>query len=423
MPRNAGVSCREVANAKTVEQETRMQPCDPSNSRRLIILGSTGSIGVNTLEVVHHLASLEGHHARHFRIVGLAAGRNAELLESQAAMHEVLDVAVAHPPSEHVFSSTRQVRTGGDAACQLVRDVARPGDLVVAAMVGSAGIPAVLEAVRIGCDIALANKETLVAAGSLVTAAAASSGSRILPVDSEHSAVFQAMLAGRDAEDVAKVVLTASGGPFREWSTDRMQAATVEDALSHPTWKMGRKVTIDSASLMNKGLELIEAHWLFDLPVGKLDAIVHPQSIVHSFVEFIDGSVIAQLSPPDMRMPIQYALTWPERSKSCSPRLDFSGLQSLVFERVDHDRFPAIGLAKQVIESGGTAGAVFNAANEAAVEAFLSGVIPFGRLGPMVAEAVDRIPARPADSMASIEAADAEARELVRNLAGMAQRS
>ena len=396
-----------------------MQPCDSSNTRRLIILGSTGSIGVNTLDVVEHLAGLTGDLQRNFEVAGLAAGRNAELLETQANRHMVCDIAIVEPSSETSFNSSRRVRTGRDAACQLVRDIARPGDLVVAAMVGSAGIPAVLEAIQIGCDIALANKETLVAAGGLVTAAAAASGSRILPIDSEHSAVFQAMHGGRGPEEVSKVVLTASGGPFREWSMDRMKVATIDDALAHPTWKMGRKVTIDSASLMNKGLELIEAHWLFDLPAEKLDAIVHPQSIVHSFVEFIDGSVIAQLSPPDMRMPIQYTLTWPDRATASSPRLDFTELRSLVFENIDHARFPAIRLAMEVIASGGTAGAIFNAANETAVEAFLKGAIPFGRLSDLVVEAMNRIPVSEADSMATIEAADRQARELVQNLAGM----
>ena len=396
-----------------------MPPSEPSNSRRLIVLGSTGSIGVNTLEVVEFLASLDGGLQRRFELVGLAAGRNAERLEEQAARHGVRDVAIVEPAGSASFDSSRRIRTGIDSARELVRDIARPGDLVVAAMVGSAGIPAVLEAINAGCDIALANKETLVAAGGLVTAAAAESGSRILPIDSEHSAVFQAMRSGNGPNEVSRVVLTASGGPFREWTGAKMNTATVEDALAHPTWTMGRKVTIDSASLMNKGLELIEAHWLFDLPAGKLDAIVHPQSIVHSFVEFIDGSVIAQLSPPDMRMPIQYALTWPDRSSASSPRLDFTELQALRFENIDHARFPAIRLALDVIESGGTAGAIFNAANETAVEAFLQGAISFGRLSELVVESMQRIPVTEADSMEAIDDADRKARELVRNLAGM----
>lgn len=210
------------------------------------------------------------------------------------------------------------------------------------------------------------------------------------------------------------MVLTASGGPFRAWSRERIEAATPAEALDHPTWSMGRKVTIDSASLMNKALELIEAHWLFDLPSDRLDAIVHPQSIVHSFVEFLDGSVIAQLSPPDMRLPIQYALTDPDRVEGCARRLDWSELSNLAFEPVDHDRFPAIALAHRVIEAGGSAGAVLNAANEAAVEAFLDERIPFGAISALVAEALDHLPARPVPDLDAVLDADREARALVR---------
>ena len=396
-----------------------MKTCDQAPARRLILLGSTGSIGINTIEVVRHLASLPEEHRRTHEVIGLAAGSRAVELEEQARLLGVDDVALANPEQADQVSSDRRLRTGPDAARQLVKDIARKGDMVVAAMVGAAGIPAILDAIEIGCDIALANKETLVSAGDIVTRAARKSGSTILPVDSEHSAIHQALTAGNTPGEVSRLVLTASGGPFREWPAKQVAEATIEEALAHPTWNMGPKVTIDSASLMNKGLELIEAHWLFDMPADKLEAVIHPQSIVHSMVEFVDGSVIAQLSPPDMRMPIQHALTWPHRIEGSSPRLDLTDALSLNFEPIDAARFPAIELARQVIREGGTAGAVFNAANEAAVSAFLDGRISFGRLSELVIEAVNRIPAQPAESLQAIEAADQEARRLVGELVGM----
>jgi 1-deoxy-D-xylulose-5-phosphate reductoisomerase len=378
-------------------------------SRRLIILGSTGSIGVGVLDVVEHLSGAE-EPGPTFEVIGLAAGRRGDMLEAQALKFGVKDLAIADAAAASTIGKARSLRIGANAALELIQDIARPGDLVVAAMVGAAGIPSVLAAIEQGCDIALANKETLVAAGGLVTAAAARRGIKILPIDSEHAALHQCLRAGNAPAEVSKLVLTASGGPFRTWSIDRIRSATIEEALDHPTWKMGPKVTIDSATMMNKGLELIEAHWLFGIDADRLDAIIHPQSVVHSFVEFTDGSSLAQLSPPDMRMPIQYALCHPHRVSGCAPSLDYSKLRELVFEPVDHDRFPSIGLALEAIRAGGTAGAIFNAANEVAAESFCNGDMPFGRIAEVVADVIDRIPSVPATDLESILAADAEAR-------------
>jgi 1-deoxy-D-xylulose-5-phosphate reductoisomerase len=368
-----------------------------ADPRRIIVLGSTGSIGTATLEVVAHLNALGG---PAFRVVGLAAGGNAALLAEQAAAFGVQDVAVANGDAAAKLPAGLRVSRGPDAALELVERIAQPGDMVMAA-------------IERGCDIALANKETLVAGGAVVREAIARRKVELLPVDSEHSAVFQCLRSGT-VREVERLVLTASGGPFRTWSAERTANATVAEALRHPTWQMGRKVTIDSASLMNKGLEVIEAHWLFDLPSARIDAIVHPQSIVHSFVEFRDGSTIAQLSPPSMKLPIQYALTWPERIAGCCPTIAWEAMRSLEFEPVDHARFPAIGLAKRVIDSGGSAGAVFNAANEVAVEAFVEGALRFGDIPAIVTEALDGLPARPVSSLAEVVAADREAREFAR---------
>lgn len=377
---------------------------------RLIILGSTGSIGTATLEVIDHLRQVGG---RNYRVVGLAAGRNAALLAEQAARYGVEHVALADIRAAPGAAAlpTGALR-GPDAALRLIEAIARPGDMVMAAMVGSAGLAPTLAAIERGCHVALANKETLVAAGALVMPAVARAGVRLLPVDSEHSALWQCMRAG-EPRQVRRVVLTASGGPFRTWDAERTANATPQQALNHPTWNMGPKITIDSASLMNKGLELIEAHWLFDLPAEKIEAIVHPESIVHSFVEFVDGSVVAQLGAPSMKLPIQYALDLEHRAPGCCPVLDWQALSRLDFQPVDHARFPAIGLAHRVIRTGGTSGAILNGANEAAVEAFMAGRIPFGLIGTLVAEALDAIPVRPADDLATVLAADAQARAFV----------
>ena len=381
-----------------------------ADARRIIILGSTGSIGTATLEVVEHLAAIGG---PRFEVAGLAAGSNGALAAAQAERHRVRHVAMSDPRAAAAMPPGTECLTGPDAALELIDRVARPGDLVMGAIVGAAGLAPTLAAIERGCHIALANKETLVAAGAVVREAVARKGVELLPVDSEHSAVFQCMRSGAPRE-VERLVLTASGGPFRTWSAERTASATVAEALRHPTWQMGRKVTIDSASLMNKALEVIEAHWLFDLPASRIQAIVHPQSIVHSFVEFRDGSTVAQLSPPSMKLPIQYALTWPERTDGCCPTIAWDAMRSLDFEPVDHERFPAIGLAWRTIEAGGSAGAVLNAANEVAVEAFLAGTVRFGDIAQLVADALDALPPRAVPTLEAVMAADREARDFAR---------
>jgi 1-deoxy-D-xylulose-5-phosphate reductoisomerase len=394
-------------------------------SIRLIILGSTGSIGTQTLEVISHLNGLHerGLAPQRYDVVGLAAGKGAKMLADQARLFGVRELAMADAHG----GAPGGCRTGPDAAERLVREV--DCDLVVAAIVGSAGLPATLAAVELGRDVALANKETLVAAGSLVVPASHKSGSKLLPVDSEHAAVWQCLQSGPDGAggpvfpalkrtpgSVRKVTLTASGGPFRTWERPRVQSATRAEALKHPTWTMGEKVTVDSASLMNKALEIIEAHWLFALPGEKIDAVVHPQSIAHALVEFEDSSVVAQLAQPDMRGPIQQALTFPARFPSLVRPLD-PGMHSaaaLQFEAPDREKFPLLDLAYTVIRAGGTSGAIFNGANEEAVLAFLRCEILFGRVGELVIEAVNSIAPQPLGSLADALDADRTARALVR---------
>jgi len=383
-----------------------------SDPRRLVILGSTGSIGAATLDVVRHLGASGG---RSIEVVGLAAGRRSETLREQADAFGVTAVAIADAREIGPLDGLDAVHAGPDAALELVRSTVRQGDLVVAAMVGAAGIPATLAAIERGADIALANKETLVAAGSLVLPAMRRAGSRLLPVDSEHSAILQCLLSGRWGDEVARCVLTASGGPFRTWPASAMADATVDQALAHPTWRMGPKVTIDSATMMNKALEVIEAHWLFDLEVERIDVLVHPQSIVHGMVEFVDGSTIAQLGRPDMRVPIQLALTWPARVEGSTPAVDLASIGSLEFEPADHDRFPALDLARRAIREGGSAAAVMNAANEIAVEAFIAHRVRFGAIVDLVADAMDSIAPRPVADLAELERVDAAAREHVRS--------
>lgn len=391
--------------------------------RRVAVLGSTGSIGTQTLDVLAHLNRLaaEGVLPRGYEVVGLAAGSRACDLAAQAAKFGVGTVAVAD--EDAALDTRATVLRGPGAAEALVRET-RP-DLVVAAMVGAAGLPATLAAVEQGADVALANKETLVAAGQVVITAAARSGARLLPVDSEHSGLWQCLQGLEPGECVPpcrtpafvrRVLLTASGGPFRTTPLERMRRASVEEALAHPTWSMGPKNTIDSATMINKGLELVEAHRLFGLGADRLGVLVHPQSIVHAIVELDDGSSIAQLAAPDMRLPIQLALTWPDRVDACVPHLDWRALSSLEFAEPDHERFPALELAMDVIRRGGSAGAVFNAANEIAVRAFLDGTIPFGRIVGIVSETLERAGAGAAESLAEVLESDAGARELARSL-------
>jgi len=374
-------------------------------ARRLIVLGSTGSIGTSTMDV---LRRWRDHGGPRLKVVGLAAHSNAALLAQQASEFGVRHVAVVSPRDPSELSACTAF-TGEHAARDLIQAIARPGDLVLAAMVGAAGIAPTLAAIDAGCDIALANKETLVAAGELVMARVRERGVALLPVDSEHSGVFQC-LGDRNISEVARIVLTASGGPFRTWDRARMASITLADALKHPTWTMGRKVTIDSATMMNKGLELLEAHWLFGVDRNRLGAIVHPQSMVHAMVEFVDGSVMAQISPPDMRLPIQIALAHPQRVDGPTRRVDWAQLGSFQFEPIDRDRFPAPGLALHAIERGGTAGCTLNAANEIAVQGFIDGRIPFMGIAELVGECMAAMPCGAASSLDAVLAADAAAR-------------
>ncbi len=377
-------------------------------SKRIAILGSTGSIGCNALEVIEHLGDP-------YRAIALSGHRKTDKLLEQVKRHRPAAVAVTDPSAdERLLKQIRdlgaKVYLGERGLTELVRrdDV----DIVLAAVVGAAGLPAVLAAVRAGKTLALANKESLVVAGSLVIPEARRNGVTILPVDSEHSAVFQAMQCGRRSE-VRRVILTASGGPFRNATREQIENATLEDALNHPTWRMGNKITIDSATMFNKGLEIIEACWLFDLSPEQVEVVVHPESVIHSMVEFVDGSVLAQLSPPDMRTPIQYALTYPARLEGISRRLELGSRFTFNFEPPDFERFPALQIALDVAKKGGTAGAVMNAANEVAVAAFEAGRIGFGEISRIVALTIasQRLQAEP--SLDDLLDADRSARERV----------
>jgi 1-deoxy-D-xylulose-5-phosphate reductoisomerase len=340
--------------------------------RRVVVLGSTGSIGVSCLEVLAHLPD-------RLTAAGLSAHRNWETLFEQAGRCRprwvvLTDAEAARRADRSRLDSRTQLLAGDDGVARMVTDP--KVDVVVTAIVGAAGLAGTWAALEAGKTVAVANKETLVMAGPLVMDLAARRGARVLPVDSEHSAIFQALQGGRPAE-VARVVLTASGGPFRGRSRAELAGVTVDEALQHPTWRMGPKVTVDSATLMNKALEVIEARWLFGLDPGQIEVIIHPESVIHSFVEFTDGSVLAQLSPPDMRLPIQYALTYPERLPGPARRLCWRELGAWHFEQPDLETFPALQLGYDVARRGGTCGAVLNAANEAAVGRFLAGELRF----------------------------------------------
>jgi len=383
---------------------------DAENSaRRVIVLGSTGSVGRQTLEVVEHLRA----GGDPIRVVGLSAGSNAQLLRKQAARLGIEHTAIAEPDHDGFTFA------GPDAAERLVRAV--EADIVVTAIMGAAGLSATIAAIELGRDLAFANKETLVAAGELVVPLARARRVSLRPVDSEHAALWLCLKCVDDAccppctvpEEVERVVVTASGGPFRAWDADQLLTATAADALDHPTWSMGRKITIDSATMMNKAFELIEAHWLFDLAPERLGVLVHPQSIVHAMAELRDGSVIAQLGDPDMRTPIQQALTHPARPNGAARRLDLAAVGSLSFEHADPARFPALDLWKTVIKMGGTAGAIVNGANEAAVAAFLEGRLGFCQIEALSRAAIDAVGVSALRSLADCLDADAEARRFV----------
>jgi 1-deoxy-D-xylulose-5-phosphate reductoisomerase len=351
-------------------------------TRKISILGATGSIGKSTLDLIER-------NPERFEVAAVTAATNVEAL-AQIARRTGARLAVVADESRYSDLAELLVGTSCRAAAgeeALIEAATLDAELVIAAIVGCAGLRPVMAAIEGGKTVALANKEALVTAGALMTGAAASNGAALLPVDSEHNAIFQC-LAGSRAEDVSKIILTASGGPFRTASPETIRAATPAQAIAHPKWSMGAKISVDSATLMNKGLELIEAHYLFGLPSKQLDVVIHPQSVVHSMVEFIDGSVLAQLGSPDMRIPIAYALAWPERMPTPAQRLDLAGMGQLDFEAPDLQRFPALKLAREALEAGGAAPVVLNAANEIAVAGFLAGEISFPDIVSLVQEAL-----------------------------------
>ena len=378
--------------------------------RRIAILGATGSIGKSTLDLIERSPE-------RFEVVAVTAATNSEALADIARRTGAKLAVVA----DDARLSDLQVRLAGTdcraaSGEQALIDAATvDADLVIAAIVGCAGLKPVMAAVEAGRTVALANKEALVTAGELMTGAAARHGAILLPVDSEHNAIFQC-LAGSDKDDVARIILTASGGPFRTASAETIAAATPEQAVAHPNWSMGAKISVDSATLMNKGLELIEAHYLFGLPSNRIDILIHPQSVIHSMVEFVDGSVLAQLGSPDMRIPIAYALAWPERMETPAQRLDLAAVARLDFEAPDVGRFPALGVAREALEAGGAAPIVLNAANEVAVASFLSGEIRFTDIVRVVEEALGDAQARAPQSVGDVLEIDRVTRSRVRTL-------
>jgi 1-deoxy-D-xylulose-5-phosphate reductoisomerase len=372
-------------------------------TRDVVLLGSTGSIGTQALDIIRR-------NPDRFRVVALAAGGgNPELLARQAAEFAVPLIAVADPAAEaavrEALGSESPEILAGPQAVETV--AAHPADVVMNGVDGAAGLRATLATLEAGTTLALANKESLIIGGSLVTSAA--KPGQIVPVDSEHSTIAQCLLAGRP-EEVRKLILTASGGPFRGWSRDRLESVTPRQALAHPTWNMGPLITTNSATLVNKGLEVIEASLLFDVSLDRVAVVVHPQSIVHSMVEFVDGATIIQASPPDMRIPIALGLVWPERIADAAPPLDWSTATSWTFEPLDDSAFPAVSLARQVAAAGGTAPAVYNGANEACVAAFLAGSITFPRIVDTVGQIVSEHEAFQAGSVEDVLAVDAWAR-------------
>ncbi len=377
--------------------------------KRLTILGSTGSIGTNCLNVVET-------HPDEFEIAYLATHSNVALLYQQAQRFRPRAVVVVQPPHEQDWARRFKIigaeyLTGAAALAEVA--AATDVDVVVNAVVGAAGLPATLRALRQGHTVALANKETLVVAGELVTAEAVKNDGLLIPIDSEHSALWQC-LAGEARHRIETLILTASGGPFRQRPQEEFAKITVAEALNHPNWTMGRKITIDSATLMNKGLEVIEAHWLFGVPVDRIRVLVHPQSIIHSMVEFVDGSIKAQLGVPDMRLPIQYALTYPDRLPNQFPRMDFALSRQLDFQEPDFEKFICLRLAYEALREGGTAPAVLNAANEEAVQAFLREAIRFDQIPHLVDLALQQHQNHRLADFDGVLAADGWARDFVR---------
>ena len=378
--------------------------------RKIAILGATGSIGTSTLDLAERAPD-------RFEVVALTANTDAEGL-ANAARRTKARLAVIADGSRLAELETKLAGTDCRAATgaeALNEAAAGEAEWVMAAIVGCAGLVPVMAAIEAGRTVALANKEALVSAGALMIDAAARHGATLLPVDSEHNAIFQC-LAGSRREDVSKLILTASGGPFRTASDEYLLNATPAQAVAHPNWTMGAKISVDSATLMNKGLELIEAHHLFGLPSERIDILIHPQSVVHSLVEFVDGSMLAQLGSPDMRVPIAYALAWPERMATPAERLNLSAIRSLEFDQPDAQRFPALRIARQVLEQGGAAPTILNAANEIAVASFLAGQIGFTEIAGLVEQALGRAIAGAPGSIEEVIQIDLKTRNAVTNL-------
>jgi 1-deoxy-D-xylulose-5-phosphate reductoisomerase len=378
--------------------------------KKLLILGSTGSIGVNALNVIRKFPDK-------FRVSALTVNTRIDLLEPQINEFKppfavVKNKELAAELERRVGSQTK-ILVGSEGLVYAASNL--DYDILIGAMVGFAGLVPTIEAIKRGKRIALANKETLVVAGELVKSLAEKQKAEIIPVDSEHSAIFQCM-TGENPDEVEKLILTASGGPFREMKKEEFSEVTVEDALNHPNWKMGNKITIDSATMMNKGLEVIEAHWLFNLPKEKIEVVIHPQSIIHSLVQFVDGSVKAQMGLPDMKLPIQYALSFPERLPNDFPRISLTEISSLTFYKPDPDKFKCLKLAYDTLESGGTAPCILNAANEVAVEKFLKKEIKFSDISALICNALDHFDNHKHPDLETIIVQDRQTREYVANL-------
>ena len=384
-----------------------------NSMKNIAILGATGSIGRSSLEVIKN-------HPERFRVTYLTANKNIELLQQQVEQFHPRGVVVLDSCNASVLRKVLDDRTEVLAGEEGLLEVVKRDDIdiVISSLVGFAGLKPTIEAIRHGKTIALANKETLVVAGQLITSLVKEHGVQLVPIDSEHSAIKQC-LVGEDPSHVAKLILTASGGPFLNKPLEEFDSISVEEALNHPNWTMGRKITVDSATLMNKGLEVIEAHWLFDLPPERIEVVIHPQSIIHSMVEFIDGSLKAQLGLPDMKIPIQYALTYPHRLPMNGSRVSFPKLSSMTFFEPDRRKFRCLQIAYDVLSLGGTAPAAMNAANEVAVEAFLNRHISFGKIPDLIERTVSWHKNKPAPDLDDIIEADSVSRKFVRSILSM----
>ena len=393
---------------------TSGQPASAAASapRSVSILGSTGSVGCQTIDLIER-------QPERYAVEALTANRNVELLARQARLLKPKFVALADPDGygalkEALSGLKVEIAVGRDA---VIAAAERPAQWIMAAIVGAAGLEPTLAAVRRGAIVAFANKECLVCAGDLMMSEIESRGATLLPVDSEHNAIFQVFEFDRRAS-IEKLVLTASGGPFRDWTQNRMGAATPAQAVAHPNWDMGAKISVDSATMMNKGLEVIEAHHLFGIPEERIEVLVHPESVIHSMVSYVDGSVLAQLGSPDMRTPIAYTLAWPDRMAAPAERLDLASLTKLTFEPPDPVRFPALRLTREVLQSGGRAPTILNAANEIAVAGFLAGKIGFLEIAATVEETLHRVPNGSLNSLEDVYATDTQARAAARELVG-----